>query len=65
MKNSTYNLWVPDRVDGEEVTRDDPGGLLTQKRPPGGGHPPWRGVQPVAPQRRADRGRRDLDAKAE
>jgi hypothetical protein len=32
MKNSTYNLWVPDRVDGEEVTRDDPGGLLTQKR---------------------------------
>jgi hypothetical protein len=24
----------PDSIDGEEVARDDPGGLLTQERPP-------------------------------
>jgi hypothetical protein len=27
----------PDRVDGEAVARDDPGGLLAQERPPARG----------------------------
>ncbi len=35
-----------DRVRGEEVARHDPGGLLAQERPPGGGRPPWRGSSP-------------------
>jgi hypothetical protein len=33
-----------DGVDGEEVARDDAGGLLAQELPPGGGRPPWSGV---------------------
>jgi hypothetical protein len=36
----------PDRVDGEEVAGNDPGGLLAQECPPSGGRPPWGGVQP-------------------
>src|SRR6266568_1448691 len=55
----------PDGVDGEEVAGEDPGGLLVQERPPGGGRPPWRRVQSVAAQRGADRGRRDAQAKLE
>src|SRR6266540_2494151 len=39
------------------------GGLLVQARPPGGGGSPWGGVQAVAAQRGADRGRRDAHAK--
>ena len=54
-----------DGVDGEEVARDDSGGLLAQECPPGGGRPPWRGVQPVAAQRGADHRRREAHAKAE
>jgi hypothetical protein len=53
----------PDGIDGEEITGDDPGCLLAQKRLPGCGSPPWRRVQPVAAQRGADRGCRDLHAK--
>jgi len=53
----------PDRVDGEEVARDDACGLLAQERAPGGGRPPWRGIQPVTTKGGADRGRGDLDAK--
>jgi hypothetical protein len=49
----------PGRVDGEEVTGHDPGGLLAQERPPGAARPPRRRVEPVASQRRPDRGRRD------
>jgi hypothetical protein len=47
----------PDGVDGEEVTRDDPGGLLSQERAPGGARPPWGRVEPIAAQGGADRGR--------
>jgi hypothetical protein len=47
----------PDGVDGEEVARHDPGGLLAQERSPGRSRPPWRGVEPVAAECRADRGR--------
>ena len=47
----------PDRIDGEAVTDHDPGGLLAQERLPGRGRPSWRGVEPVAAQCRADRGR--------
>jgi len=54
----------PDRVHGEEVAGDDPGGLLAQERPPGGGHPPWRGIQPVPTQDGADGSGGDLDAEA-
>jgi hypothetical protein len=54
----------PDRVDGEEVARHDPDGLLAQERPPGRGHPPWRGIQPPPTQDGADGGGRDLDAEA-
>jgi hypothetical protein len=53
----------PDRVDGEEVARHDPSRLPTQERPPRGGRSSRCRVQPVAAQRRADRGRRYLHAK--
>ena len=53
----------PHGVDGEEVTGDDPGGLLAQKRPPGRGGPPWCRVEPVTAQRRSDRSFGDLHAK--
>jgi hypothetical protein len=55
----------PDGVDGEEITGHDPSGLLAQKRPPGRIRPPWRRVQPVAVQRRADRGRRNPNTKVQ
>jgi hypothetical protein len=49
----------------KQVAGEDPGGLLAQERPPGRWCPPWRGVQAVAAQGCADRGRRDLHAKPE
>jgi hypothetical protein len=55
----------PDGVDGEEVAGDDPGSLLAQERPPGRGRPPRCGVEPVAAQRRTDRGRRDPNTEAQ
>ena len=55
----------PHRLHGEEVTGHDPGGLLAQERRPGGGHPPWRRVEPVAAQRHADRGGRDPNAEVQ
>ena len=55
----------PDRVDGEEVAGNDPGGLLAQECPPSGGRPPWSGVQPMAAQRGADHRRREAHAKVE
>jgi hypothetical protein len=55
----------PDDVDGEEVTGEDPGGLLAQKRPPRHGRSPWRGVQAMAAERFADHGRRDAHVEAE
>jgi hypothetical protein len=36
----------PDGIDGEAVARDDPGGLLTQERPPGAVGSPWCRVEP-------------------
>jgi hypothetical protein len=54
----------PDGVDGEEVARHDPGGLLAQECPPSGGRPPGCRIQPVATQDGADGGGRDLDAEA-
>ncbi len=36
----------PDGIDGEEVAREDPGGLLTQERPPGAVGSPWGRVEP-------------------
>ena len=55
----------PDRVDGEEVARHDPGSLLAQERPPGRGRSPWGGVEAVAAQGGADHRRRDAHAKVE
>ena len=51
-----------DRVNSEEVTRQDSRGLLTEERPPGGGGPPRCRIQAVAVQRGADRGCRDSHA---
>jgi hypothetical protein len=53
----------PDCVDGEEVARHDPGGLLAQERPPGAGWPPRRRVESVTAKRCADRGGRDAHTK--
>jgi hypothetical protein len=53
----------PDRVDGQEVARHDPSRLPAQERRPRGGCSPRCRVQPMAAQRRADRGRRYLHAK--
>jgi hypothetical protein len=53
----------PDGVDGEEVAGHDSGGLLAKERPPGAARPPRCRVEPVAAQRREDRGRRGLHAK--
>src|SRR4029450_104176 len=55
----------PHGVDGEEVAGEDPGGLLTQKRPPGRTRAPRGRVEAVAAQRFADRGGRDLYAEVE
>jgi len=41
----------------KQVAREDPGGLLAQERPPGGGRRSWRWVEPVAAKHGADRGR--------
>jgi hypothetical protein len=53
----------PDRLDGEEVARHDPGGLLAQKRSPGAACPPGYRLEPVTAKRRTDRGRRHAHAK--
>jgi hypothetical protein len=53
----------PEGIHGEEVARDDPGGLLAQERPPRRGGPSWGRVKSVAAQRGADCGRRDLHTK--
>jgi hypothetical protein len=47
-----------------KVAGHDPGGLLAQERPLGGGHPPGRGIQPVPTQDGADGSGGDLDAEA-
>src|SRR5215211_4765014 len=52
----------PHRVDGEEIAGYDPGGLLAQECPPGRIRQPWRGIQPMPTQHRADGGGRDSDA---
>src|SRR4029453_13079271 len=52
----------PERVDGEEAARHDACGLLAQERRPGATRPPRRRGEPVAAQRRPDRGRRDAHA---
>jgi hypothetical protein len=49
----------------KQVAGHDPGGLLAQERPPGAACTPRRRVEPVAAQRRADRGRRDPYAEAQ
>ena len=54
-----------DGVDGEEVAGDDSGGLLAQECPPRRSCPPRYRIKPVAAQRRADRGCRDLYAQPE
>ena len=41
-------LAQPDSIDGEEVARDDPGGLLTQERPPARRGASRRGSRPWA-----------------
>jgi hypothetical protein len=48
MKHSTYNRRSHTLILGKEVTGHDPGGLLAQERRPGGGHPPWRRIQPMS-----------------
>jgi len=53
----------PHRIDGEEVAGDDPGRLLAQERPPGGGRRPRRRIQAMTAQRCTDRGGRDLHTK--
>jgi hypothetical protein len=53
-----------DRVDGEEVARDDPGGLLAQERPPAGCDTSGRRVKVVGAQNPADRAGRHATAKA-
>jgi hypothetical protein len=53
----------PDRVDGEEVTGHDPGGLLAQEGLPGHGRPSRCRIEPVTLQCRADRGGRDTNTK--
>jgi len=64
MKNSTYNRRSRTVSTVKQVARHDPGGLLTQERPPsGGGYPPRRRIQPVPTQHRADGGGGDPDAK--
>jgi hypothetical protein len=65
MKNSTYSRRSQTVSTVKQVAREDPGGLPAQERPPAGGRPPWRGVQPMAAQRGADHRRRDAHAKAE
>jgi hypothetical protein len=47
----------------KQVAGEDSGGLLAQERLPRRARPPWRGVQTVAAQGCADRGRGDLHAK--
>jgi hypothetical protein len=65
MKNSTYSRRSEIVSTVKQVAGDDPGGLLAQERPPGGGRWPRCRVQPVTLQRRADRGGRDLHAQAQ
>ncbi len=55
----------PDGVEGEEVTRHGPGGLLAQERPPGCGRPARGGIQPMTAKGVADRRCRDPHAKAQ
>jgi hypothetical protein len=64
MKNSTYSR-RSHRIDGEEVAGHDPGGLLAQELPPGGGRGPRCRIHPVTLQRRADHRRRDPHAQAQ
>src|SRR5919198_366906 len=65
MKNSTYSRRSQTVSTVKQVAGQDPGGLLAKKRPPGHARAPRGRVQAVAPQRRADGGRRDPHAKAE
>src|SRR4029450_8119497 len=55
----------PDGIDGEEVARDDPGGLSAQERPPRGACPAWSRPEPVAAQRGSDRGGRNPNLQAQ
>jgi hypothetical protein len=47
------------RVDGEEIASDDPGGLLTQERPPRRGCATRDGVESMTAEGSSDRGCRD------
>jgi len=63
MKNITYSRRSQMVSMVKQVARDDPGGLLAQELPPGGGRASRRRVQPVAAQRGPDCGGRDVHAK--
>jgi hypothetical protein len=65
MKNNTYSRRNHTVSTVKQVAGEDPGGLLAQEPPPCRWRPPWRGVQAVAAQSFADRGRRDLHAEVE
>jgi hypothetical protein len=49
----------------KQVARDDPGGLLAEKRPPARGRAARGRIQPVTAEGRADRGCRDVHAEAQ
>jgi hypothetical protein len=52
----------PDGLDREEVAGDDPGGLLSEERPPRRGRPSRSWIYPMTSERCADRGCRDSHA---
>jgi hypothetical protein len=62
-KNSTYSRRSQIVSTVKQVACHDPGRLPAQERPPRGGYSPRCRVEPMAAQRRADRGRRHLHAK--
>jgi hypothetical protein len=62
MKNSTYSRLSQMVSTVKQVARHDPRGLLAQEHPPRRARPSRRGIKPVAAQRHADGGGRDLHA---
>jgi hypothetical protein len=65
MKNSTYNRRSHTVSTVKQVAGHDPGGLPAQERPPGHGSPSRCRIEPVTLQRRADRGGRDANPRAQ
>jgi hypothetical protein len=63
MKNSTYSRCSQTVSTVKQVAGHDPGGLLAQEPPPGGGRASRCRIQPVAAQRGPDRGGGDAHAK--